>query len=49
MIGRTRYGNLLLNCGHGALGFTLAMGAAKLVSAMIDNAPLPIPAEPYRL
>lgn len=49
VIGRTRYGNLLLNCGHGALGFTLAMGAAKLVSAMIDNAPLPIPAEPYRL
>jgi D-amino-acid dehydrogenase len=32
IVGPTRYRNLWLNVGHGALGFTLAMGSAALLS-----------------
>ena len=32
VLGRTRYSNLLLNLGHGALGFTLACGCGKIVA-----------------
>ena len=32
VIGRTRYSNLLLNIGHGALGFTLACGCGKITA-----------------
>ncbi len=32
LIGPTRYDNLLLDVGHGALGFTLAMGSARLLA-----------------
>jgi D-amino-acid dehydrogenase len=32
VLGRTRYSNLLLNIGHGALGFTLACGCGKIIS-----------------
>lgn len=31
IIGKTRYKNLYLNLGHGALGFTLAFGSAKRI------------------
>ncbi|MFC3676365.1 D-amino acid dehydrogenase [Ferrovibrio xuzhouensis] len=49
ILGRTRYDNLLLNCGHGALGFTLSMGAAQLVADLLDNRPTAIPLDPYSL
>lgn len=32
VLGRTRYSNLLLNIGHGALGFTLACGCGKIMA-----------------
>ena len=32
VLGRTRYSNLLLNLGHGALGFTLACGCGKIMA-----------------
>jgi D-amino-acid dehydrogenase len=35
LIGATAYRNLWLNLGHGALGFTLACGSARLLSEMI--------------
>ncbi|BCG00070.1 D-amino-acid dehydrogenase [Paraburkholderia sp. PGU19] len=35
LIGRTPYRNLWLNTGHGALGFTLACGSARVIADMI--------------
>jgi D-amino-acid dehydrogenase len=32
VLGRTRYSNLLLNVGHGTLGFTLACGCGKIIA-----------------
>ena len=37
VIGRTRYSNLLLNVGHGALGFTLACGCGKIVTDLASG------------
>ncbi len=40
VLGRTRYANLLLNIGHGALGFTLACGCGKIMADLVaDSAP----------
>ncbi len=36
-IGKTRYGNLFLNTGHGTLGWTLACGSAKLLADRVDG------------
>lgn len=41
IIGPTRYRNLWLNVGHGALGFTLASGSAALLAGWIDGRPDP--------
>ncbi|MBB2204153.1 FAD-dependent oxidoreductase [Gluconacetobacter takamatsuzukensis] len=38
VIGRTRYGNLLLNVGHGALGFTLSVGSAMRLKEIVSGA-----------
>jgi len=35
LLGATQYNNLLLNVGHGALGFTLAMGSAQVVTDLL--------------
>lgn len=32
-----KYGNLLINSGHGSLGFTLAAGSAKIISDIVNN------------
>ncbi len=37
IIGPTRYKNLWLNVGHGALGFTLAAGSAALLASLVDG------------
>ena len=37
VLGRTRYDNLLLNIGHGALGFTLACGCGKIMADMASG------------
>ncbi|WP_053213185.1 D-amino acid dehydrogenase [Pseudomonas sp. Q12-87] len=39
LIGATGYRNLWLNLGHGALGFTLACGSARLLSELIRRRP----------
>ncbi|MBU6500056.1 MAG: FAD-dependent oxidoreductase, partial [Rhodospirillales bacterium] len=38
-IGRTRVDNLLLNTGHGSLGFTLAAGSARLLADVVAGRP----------
>jgi D-amino-acid dehydrogenase len=37
VLGRTRYSNLLLNVGHGALGFTLACGCGKIMADLASG------------
>jgi D-amino-acid dehydrogenase len=41
IVGPTRYRNLWLNIGHGALGFTLATGSAALLASWFDSVPDP--------
>ncbi len=38
-VGKTKYGNLFLNTGHGTLGWTLACGSGKLLSDIVDGRP----------
>ncbi|MGZ5256963.1 MAG: FAD-dependent oxidoreductase [Burkholderiales bacterium] len=35
LLGNTRYRNLLMNIGQGALGFTLACGCGKIVADLV--------------
>jgi D-amino-acid dehydrogenase len=42
ILGQTGIDNLWLNVGHGALGFTLALGAAEALAAAISGRPAPI-------
>jgi D-amino-acid dehydrogenase len=42
VIGATRYRNLWLNTGHGALGFTLACGSARLLADLLAGRELPL-------
>lgn len=37
ILGVTPYANLFLNCGHGALGWTLALGSARIVADLIKG------------
>jgi D-amino-acid dehydrogenase len=37
LIGRTRYGNLFLNTGHGTLGWTLACGSGRALTAIVSG------------
>jgi D-amino-acid dehydrogenase len=41
--------NLWLNLGPGSLGFTLAMGSAAMVAALMAGRPTPIPADGFTL
>jgi D-amino-acid dehydrogenase len=47
VIGPTRYDNLWLNTGHGALGFTLACGSARLLADWLANRDLPVDGDAY--
>lgn len=47
IIGGTPFDNLLLNVGHGALGFTLAMGSARLLARRLDGLQADPVAEPF--
>jgi glycine/D-amino acid oxidase-like deaminating enzyme len=50
IIGRAeRFDNLCLNVGQGALGFTLALGSAKLLAAQMSGDALPIDPAPFQL
>lgn len=44
-----RFSNLWLNVGQGALGFTLALGSARLLAAQMLDQPSPIDPAPFRL
>lgn len=39
ILGRTRYGNLFLNTGHGALGWTMCCGSARLLTDLLAERP----------
>lgn len=49
IIGTSSFDNLLLNVGHGALGFTLACGAGKLVAELVQGGQTSIAVDPFRL
>lgn len=49
ILGSTRYDNLMLNVGHGALGFTLAMGSGRIVSDMLAGREPEIPLDGLQL
>ena len=49
LIGETPIANLLLNTGHGHLGWTLAAGSADLLGHILQGAPAPIDPCPYAL
>jgi D-amino-acid dehydrogenase len=37
LIGRTKYGNLFLNTGHGTLGWTHACGSGKSLARIVSG------------
>jgi D-amino-acid dehydrogenase len=47
LIGRTHLANLLVNTGHGPLGWTLAAGSARLITTMVEGKPLPLDPGPF--
>lgn len=49
IIGQARNSNLWLNVGHGALGFTLACGSARLVSDLVAGRPPALDHKPFEL
>ena len=49
IIDRTSFGNLWINVGHGALGFTLALASGRLIGDLIARRKPAIPIEPYGL
>lgn len=49
VLGTTLYPNLMLNVGHGALGFTLAMGSAQVVTDLVAGRAPAIPLDGFRL
>lgn len=49
IIGPTSYSNLFLNCGHGGLGWTLAMGSARLVADLIAGIAPVVPHQGFAL
>ena len=48
LVGPTRWPNLWVNTGHGALGLTLAAGSASLLADLMQGRTPAIDAEPYR-
>jgi D-amino-acid dehydrogenase len=49
LIGVTPYRELLLNTGHGALGFTLAMGCGRIVADLVAGREPAVPLEGFTL
>lgn len=37
IVGKTKYPNLLINSGHGTLGWTMACGSAQYLADLVDN------------
>ncbi len=49
VLGATSYRNLLLDAGHGALGFTLAAGTGRVVADLVAGREPRVPLEGFRL
>jgi len=49
IVGVSPFDNLLLNVGHGALGFTLACGSGKLIAELVQGGKTSIATDPFRL
>ena len=49
LLGPTPYANLFLNCGHGALGWTLALASARVVADLIAARKTEIPLDGFLL
>jgi D-amino-acid dehydrogenase len=49
VVGRSRLDNLLLNLGHGSLGFTLSAGSGRLLADIVAGRPAAIPEVDYAL
>lgn len=49
ILGDSGLDNLLLNTGHGALGFTLAFGSAEAIAARLGGRPAPVPLQDFSL
>ena len=49
IVGASGIENLLLNVGHGALGFTLAFGSAEMIAARIAGRDTVVPADDFSL
>ena len=49
ILGATRYRNLWLNSGHGALGFTLGLGTGRVVADLIRGAAPKVPLDGFTL
>ena len=45
IIGKTPYANLFLNTGHGTLGWTMSLGAGRLIADIISGKTPEIEAE----
>jgi D-amino-acid dehydrogenase len=49
ILGRTPYPNLLLDCGQGALGFTLALGCGRVIADLTAGGAPDVPLEGFQL
>lgn len=48
IVGRSPIENIYINTGHGALGWTLACGSARMLASQIDGQPADIPDAAFR-
>jgi D-amino-acid dehydrogenase len=49
VLGATPYSNLLLDSGHGALGFTLALATGRVLADLVAGGKPEVPLEGFRL
>lgn len=49
VLGRTRYSNLMLNTGHGTLGWTMACGSGKALATFISGGTPDVPLTDYSI
>jgi len=49
ILGATPYSNLYLDAGHGALGFTLALGTGRVIADIVDGRRPAVPLDGLRL
>ena len=47
LLGQTKIGNLIVNSGHGTLGWTMACGSARIVRELVAGRPAPLPLDAF--